>query len=158
MVFCAFHNPSHCILLETLSSKLIKSLLALVIFWAYDWTTLQENTYSVVPELHTGDLRFPSLIKQKWHRESKRSHRIVKLKSARKIQPIFCSVCSLLVIFPIFATRNFLEKEDREEIGIYKARKVFFEDFKEFVSTCWRANICHNWEKKLDVLLPCLCA
>lgn len=58
MVFCAFRNPRHGVLLETLSSKLIKSLLALVIFWEYDWTTLQENTYSVVPGLHPGDLIF----------------------------------------------------------------------------------------------------
>lgn len=151
MVLCAFHNPRHCVLLETLFSKLTKSLLALVIFWEYDWTTLQENAYSVVPELHTGDLRFPSLIKQKWHHQSKRSHRAVKV-GKQKIQPVFCIVCSLLVIF---AMRNFCEKESREEIGICTARKTFFEVFKEFASTCWRVNACHNWEK-LDVLLPCV--
>lgn len=154
MVFCAFHNPRHCVLLETLSSKLIKSLLALVIFWEYDWITLQENTYSVVPELHTGDLRFPSLIKQKRHHQSKRSHRVVKLKSASRKSSLY-SVCYahfwLFLLWEIF-----MKRKGREEIGICKTRETFFEDFKEFASRCWGANVCHNWEKELDVLLPCV--
>lgn len=100
MVFCAFCIPCHGVLLETLSSKLIKSLLALVIFWEYDRTTLQENTYSVMPGLHPGDFIFslphkPGVTPPK----QMQSQGCETKDSKEKFQPAFCIICSFKAVF-----------------------------------------------------------
>lgn len=86
VVFCAFRNSRRGVSLEMLSSKLIKSLLALVTFWE---PLYRKTLWVWCLSCTLGTWFSPSLINQKWHHQSKHCHRVVKLKSASRKSSLY---------------------------------------------------------------------
>lgn len=154
MVFCAFRNPRHGALLETLSCKLIKITLGSSYFRRV-WLNHFTGKHSVVPELHPGEPDFslphkPGVTPPK-QMESQGCETEV---SKQKTQPIVCIICSFKAIF---AMRSFHEKESGGEIVSLALRIPSFGDFREFAEEkLMSATTGRSWILPLPCVFACI--